>query len=110
MCVYAYNPVSVGEGWFHTEGRGLQSEPSAALPEWPSSHGYTTHTQTEEYNFHITSPASLTVPQLQLFPPLTHLTLSSQSSLLQPGPNALNPPGVLRVAVGVSAHALVLLH
>lgn len=55
MCGLAYNRVSVGEGWFHRAERGLQSEPSAALPAWPFSHGYTTNTQTPlshaVYNF-----------------------------------------------------------
>lgn len=39
-----------------------------------------------------------------------YLTLSSESSLLQSGPDALNATRVLRVAVGVAAHALMLLH
>lgn len=43
-------------------------------------------------------------------PSPTHLALRPQPRLLQPRPDALNAPGVLRVAVGVSAHALVLLH
>lgn len=45
MCRLAYNQASVGEGSFRRAERGLQSEPSAALPAWPSSHGYTTNTQ-----------------------------------------------------------------
>lgn len=40
----------------------------------------------------------------------THLTLRSESGLLQPRPNALDPARMLRVAVGVPTHALVLLH
>lgn len=39
-----------------------------------------------------------------------HLTFASQASLLQPRPDALDAPGVLRVAVGVPAGALVLQH
>lgn len=39
-----------------------------------------------------------------------YLTLSSESSLLQSGPDALNASRMLRVAVGVAAHALMLLH
>lgn len=41
---------------------------------------------------------------------LTHLALRSQSGLLQPGPNALDPACMFWVIVGVSAHTLVLLH
>lgn len=41
---------------------------------------------------------------------ITHLTLRSESGLLQTRPDALDPAGVLRVAVGVSTHTLVLLH
>lgn len=39
-----------------------------------------------------------------------YLALRSEAGLLQTGPDALYAPRVLRVAVGVSAHALVLLH
>ena len=39
-----------------------------------------------------------------------HLTFASQAGLLQPRPDALDAPGVLRVAVGVPAGALVLQH
>lgn len=102
----AYNRVSVGEDLFHRAERGLQSEPSAALPAWPFSHGYTTNTQKPlshaVYNFY-------TMFTLVYFY-LTHLTLRSQPGLLQPGPNALDPACVFWVIVGVSTHALVLLH
>lgn len=39
-----------------------------------------------------------------------YLALRPESGLLQPRPDALDPAGVLRVAVGVAAHTLVLLH
>lgn len=41
---------------------------------------------------------------------MSHLALSPQASLLEPRPDALYPPSVLRVAAVVSARALVLQH
>lgn len=40
----------------------------------------------------------------------SYLALSPESSFLQPGPDALNPSGVLGVAAVVAARTLVLLH
>lgn len=40
----------------------------------------------------------------------SHLTLAAQTRLLQPRPDALDAPGVFGMRVGVSTHALVLLH
>lgn len=39
-----------------------------------------------------------------------HLTLASEAPLVQPGPDALDPPRMLRVATVVPAGTLVLLH
>lgn len=39
-----------------------------------------------------------------------YLTLATETSLLQAGPDALNPPSMLRVAVGVPTGALMLQH
>lgn len=39
-----------------------------------------------------------------------HLTLASEAPLVQPGPDALDPPSMLRVATVVPAGTLVLLH
>ena len=41
---------------------------------------------------------------------LPHLTLADQASFLQPGPDALDAAGVLRVDMCVPARALVLQH
>lgn len=38
------------------------------------------------------------------------LTLATESSLLQAGPDALDPPSMLRVAVGVPTGTLMLQH
>lgn len=39
-----------------------------------------------------------------------HLTLASEAPLVQPGPDALDPPSMLRVAAVVPTDTLVLLH
>lgn len=39
-----------------------------------------------------------------------YLATAQQARLLQSGPDALHPPGVLGVNVSVAAHALVLQH
>ena len=39
-----------------------------------------------------------------------YLTLPPESSLLQPGPDALDASGMFWVCVGAATHALVLLH
>lgn len=39
-----------------------------------------------------------------------HLTLASEAPLVQPGPDALDPPSMLRVATVVPTGTLVLLH
>lgn len=43
-------------------------------------------------------------------PQTPYLTLATEASLLQAGPDALDPPSMLRVAVGVPTGALVLQH
>lgn len=108
MCGLAYSQASVGEGWFHRAERGLQSEPSAALPMWPSSHGCTTNTHTQaSLACHLQLNTMIALVRYRY---LAHLALRSQPGLLQPGPNALDPACMFWVIVGVSAHTLVLLH
>lgn len=113
-------------GWCHRGARAFHSGPTAAPLEKPFGLGDTEEGPVELLNLAphpcpsaTTRPptlSSLAEPKAPLSHPFRctcpppHLTLAAETPLLQPGPDALDAAGMLRVLTVVSTGTLVLQH